>query len=64
MKRSGLTRTVFFVSPGAIFSYNDPKSFGMLTFNTEKETAEVQFEVVNLHGEKVYENTFIIGQKD
>ena len=49
--------------PGAIFSYNDPQSFGLLTFITEKETPEVLFEVVNLHGKKVYEHTFVIGQQ-
>jgi alkaline phosphatase D len=48
--------------PGAIYSYNDPQSFGLLTINTETKTPEVSFEIVNVHGELVYENTFIIGQ--
>ena len=49
--------------PGALFSYNDPQSFGLLTFDTKRKRPEVLFEIVNLHGELVYENSFIIGQQ-
>jgi alkaline phosphatase D len=49
--------------PGAIFSYNDLQSFGLLTFSTKMEPPEAHFEIINLHGESVYENTFIIGQQ-
>jgi alkaline phosphatase D len=48
--------------PGAIFSYNDPQSFGILEFNTEKKFPKVLFKIVNLYGEKVYEESFLIEQ--
>jgi alkaline phosphatase D len=49
--------------PGAIFSYNDPQSFGLLTFNTLKDQPEVNFEIVNVNGELVYQQGFIIGKQ-
>ncbi len=47
--------------PGAIYSYNDPQAFGILNFDTSPEVPEVLYEIVNLHGEKVYEEKFQIG---
>lgn len=37
---------------GAIFSYNDPQSFGLVTFDTAAEDPTVTYEVVNIDGEK------------
>ena len=48
--------------PDAIYSYNDPQSFGLLNFSTLKDVPKVKYEVVNLLGEKVYEETFVIGR--
>lgn len=48
--------------PGAIFTYNDPQAFGILNFDTSPDIPEVLYEIVNLHGEKVYEEKFLIGK--
>lgn len=37
---------------GAIFSYNDPQSFGLVTFDTTASDPDVTYEVVNINGEK------------
>ena len=36
---------------GAIFSYNEPQSFGLLTFDTTQTDPQVTYQVVNIHGE-------------
>jgi alkaline phosphatase D len=36
---------------GAIFSYNDPQSFGLVTFDTTLEDPQVTYAVVNIDGE-------------
>jgi alkaline phosphatase D len=48
--------------PGAIYSYNDLQSFGLLEIKTEGNKPEAIFKVVNLHGEEVYEGLFPIGR--
>jgi alkaline phosphatase D len=50
------------IVPGAIFSYNDSQSFGLLSFDTSKDLPEILLEVVNVNGEKVYQEKFVIGQ--
>lgn len=42
---------------GAIFSYNDPQSFGLVTFDTLLEDPQVTYEVVNIDGEKPHSLT-------
>lgn len=42
---------------GAIFSYNKPQSFGLVTFDTTVDDPEVTYEVVNIHGEKPHSIT-------
>lgn len=37
---------------GAIFSYNEPQSFGLVTFDTTLQDPQVTYEVVNIDGEK------------
>jgi alkaline phosphatase D len=37
---------------GAIFSYNKPQSFGLVTFDTTADDPQVTYEVVNINGEK------------
>lgn len=37
---------------GAIFSYNKPQSFGLVTFDTTADDPQVTYEVVNIDGEK------------
>ncbi len=37
---------------GAIFSYNKPQSFGLVTFDTTVDDPQVTYEVVNIDGEK------------
>ncbi len=37
---------------GAIFSYNDPQSFGLVSFDTTAPDPQVTYEVVNINGEK------------
>lgn len=37
---------------GAIFSYNKPQSFGLVTFDTTLDDPAVTYEVVNINGEK------------
>ena len=42
---------------GAIFSYNKPQSFGLVTFDTTKDDPQVTYEVVNIDGEKPHSIT-------
>ena len=42
---------------GAIFSYNEPQSFGLVTFDTTLEDPQVTYEVVNIDGEKPHSIT-------
>lgn len=40
--------------PGALFGYNEKCSFGKLTFNTNLEDPQVNFEIVSIDNEVVY----------
>ncbi len=42
---------------GAIFSYNKPQSFGLVTFDTTLVDPKVKYEVVNIDGEKPHSIT-------
>ena len=42
---------------GAIFSYNEPQSFGLVTFDTTLQDPEVTYQVVNIDGEKPHSIT-------
>ena len=42
---------------GAIFSYNKPQSFGLVTFDTTLSDPEVTYQVVNIDGEKPHSIT-------
>ncbi len=42
---------------GAIFSYNKPQSFGLVTFDTTVADPQVTYEVVNIDGEKPHSIT-------
>ena len=42
---------------GAIFSYNKPQSFGLVTFDTTIDDPEVTYEVVNIDGGKPHSIT-------
>ena len=42
---------------GAIFSYNKPQSFGLVTFDTMAADPQVTYEVVNIDGEKPHSIT-------
>ena len=42
---------------GALFSYNELQSFGILTFDTTKADPEVTYAIVNINGEEVYRLT-------
>ena len=42
---------------GAIFSYNKPQSFGLVTFDTTAADPQVTYEVVNIEGEKPHSIT-------
>ena len=42
---------------GAIFSYNKPQSFGLVTFDTTIDDPQVTYEVVNINGEKPHSIT-------
>ena len=42
---------------GAIFSYNEPQSFGLVTFDTTLEDPQVTYEVVNIDGKKPHSIT-------
>ncbi len=42
---------------GAIFSYNKPQSFGLVTFDTTAKDPQVTYEVVNIDGEKPHSIT-------
>ncbi len=42
---------------GAIFSYNKPQSFGLVTFDTTIKDPLVTYEVVNIDGEKPHSIT-------
>ncbi|MDG1897526.1 MAG: alkaline phosphatase D family protein [Fuerstiella sp.] len=37
---------------GAIFSYNKPQSFGLVTFDTTQDDPQVTYDVVNIEGDK------------
>ena len=50
------------IEPGAIFSYNELQSFGILDFNPMAEIPTASLQFVNLHGETVFERTFQIGR--
>jgi alkaline phosphatase D len=41
----------------AIFSYNDPQSFGLVTFDTTADDPTVTYDVVNIDGEKPHSIT-------
>lgn len=43
--------------PGPLFSYNETCSFGLVSFDTEKDDPEVGFEVVDIDGRTVHELT-------
>ena len=42
---------------GALFSYNEPQSFGLVTFDTTLDDPTVGYEVVNINGEKPHSIT-------
>ena len=42
---------------GAIFSYNDPQSFGLITFDTIIDDPQVTYEIVNINAEKPHSIT-------
>ena len=42
---------------GAIFSYNEPQSFGLVTFDTTLDDPQVTYEIVNIDGEKPHSLT-------
>lgn len=42
---------------GAIFSYNKPQSFGLVTFDTTVDDPQVTYEVINIDGEKPHSIT-------
>ena len=42
---------------GAIFSYNEPQSFGLVTFDTTLDDPQVTYEIVNINGEKPHSLT-------
>lgn len=42
---------------GAIFSYNQPQSFGLVTFDTTRDDPQVTYAVINIDGEKPHEIT-------
>lgn len=42
---------------GAIFSYNRPQSFGLVTFDTTLEDPEVRYDVININGVKPHSIT-------
>ena len=42
---------------GALFSYNESQSFGILDFDTTKADPEVRYGIVNIDGETVHEMT-------
>jgi len=42
---------------GAIFSYNKPQSFGLVTFDTTLDDPQVTYDVVNIDGEKPHSLT-------
>jgi alkaline phosphatase D len=42
---------------GAIFSYNEPQSFGLVTFDTTVKDPQVTYEVVNIDGENPHSIT-------
>jgi alkaline phosphatase D len=42
---------------GAIFSYNKPQSFGLVTFDTTADDPQVTYDVVNIDGEKPHSIT-------
>ena len=44
-------------SQGAIFSYNKPQSFGLVTFDTTLADPQVTYEVVNIDGDKPHSLT-------
>ena len=39
---------------GAIFSYNELQSFGLVTFDTTADDPVVQYEVVSIDGDKPF----------
>lgn len=43
--------------PGALFSYNQKQSFGLLTFDTTKADPEVTYEIYSIDDEKVHSFT-------
>ncbi|MCB0473633.1 MAG: alkaline phosphatase D family protein [Flavobacteriaceae bacterium] len=43
--------------PGALFGYNEKCSFGKVTFNTELDTPEVTFEIVNIDNKIIHTYT-------
>jgi alkaline phosphatase D len=42
---------------GAIFSYNDPQSFGLVSFDTTAQNPTVTYEVVNIDGQNPHSLT-------
>ena len=42
---------------GAIFSFNDPQSFGLVTFDTTADDPQVTYEVVDINGKKPHSIT-------
>ncbi|MGW8316645.1 MAG: alkaline phosphatase D family protein [Bacteroidales bacterium] len=49
------------IEAGAIFSYNDPQSFGILDFNTKVKVPTASLQYINIEGEIVFDRTFQIG---
>jgi alkaline phosphatase D len=43
--------------PGALFSYNETCSFGLVTFDTERDDPEARYEVVDIDGRVVHSLT-------
>jgi len=43
--------------PGAVFSYNESQSFGLLSFDTTKPDPAVTYSIVNIDGDVIYEIT-------
>lgn len=39
---------------GALFSYNEKRSFGLVTFDTSKPDPEVSYKIININNEVVH----------
>ncbi len=43
--------------PGAVFSYNELQSFGLLEFDTTRDAPAVTYRIINIDGEEVFTTT-------